>query len=111
MKRRKLDHDLTSLDGGDSDGNGPREKAAANGPEEPPASVKQTRTKRAQDDDDAALYAGGLYKSSLFKLQVDELLHEVEPNYEKRFRGMKEALHKLKGLIEGIEERDALPVS
>jgi U3 small nucleolar RNA-associated protein 22 len=110
-KRRKLEHGESFPDGSDSEGNSPREQAVGNTSEEPPAPLKQTRTKRAQDDDDAALYAGGLYKSSFFKLQVDELLREVKPNYEKRFSGVKEVLHKLKGLIESIEERDALSVS
>lgn len=68
-------------------------------------------TKRAADDDDPAIYAGGLYKSSLFKLQVDELLAEVQPNYEKRLKGTDDLLRKLKSLIEGIADRDAMSVS
>ena len=109
-KRRKLEHGDSFPDRSDSEGNSPREQVVAN-TLEPPTSLKQTRMTRVQDDDDAALYAGGLYKSSLFKLQVDELLREVKPDYEKRFSGVKEVLHKLKGVIESIEERDALSVS
>jgi U3 small nucleolar RNA-associated protein 22 len=101
-KRRKLDHTSTSLDDSESESN--ISKAA-------PAPPRPRHTKRTHDDDDAALYAGGIYKSSLFKLQIDELLREVAPNYAKRFCGLTETLHKLKGLIEGIEERDALSVS
>ncbi len=44
-------------------------------------------------------------------LFVDELLSEVQPNYEKRLRGVDDALRKLKGLIEGIKAREPLPVS
>jgi U3 small nucleolar RNA-associated protein 22 len=62
------------------------------------------------DADESALYAGGLYKSSMFKLQIDEMLAEVQPNYEKRLRGADEALHKLKSIIEAIEDRELLPV-
>lgn len=74
---------------------------------------KQTpsRLKRVQDDNNGALYAGGLYKSSMFKLQVDEMLAEVQPNYEKRAGVIDEALRRLKGLVEGIDGREALSVS
>lgn len=70
----------------------------------------QSRPKRAQEDDDNAIYAGGQYKSSIFKLQVDEMLSEVQPKYEKRLSGVDDALRKLKGLIEGIEDREPLSV-
>ncbi|KAG4443141.1 hypothetical protein IFR05_001373 [Cadophora sp. M221] len=71
----------------------------------------QPRPKRTVDGDDSAIYAGGLYKSSLFKLQVDELLAEVQPQYEKRLKGVDDLLRKLKGLIEGIAERSPVSVS
>ena len=64
-----------------------------------------------QDADTDALYAGGLYKNNMFKLQVDEMLAEVKPNYEKRAGVIDDALRKLKRLIEGIESRDDLSVS
>ena len=64
-----------------------------------------------QDDDNDAIYAGGLYKSSMFKLQVDEMLAEVQPNYEKRAGVIDDALRKLKSLIEGIEDQEGLSVS
>jgi len=101
-KRRKLDHSPAESDEGRTASDPSRDDAAP---------ARPTNTKRVHDGDDAALYAGGLYRSSLFKLQVDELLREVAPNYEKRFGGLPAALHKLKGLIEGIEEQDALSVS
>jgi len=71
----------------------------------------QSRPKRTADDDEAAIYAGGLYKTNLFKLQVDELLAEVQPNYEKRLKGVDDLLRQLKGLIESIGDRDAVSVS
>jgi U3 small nucleolar RNA-associated protein 22 len=108
-KRRKLDHDPTSLDDSESEAN--EQRSSPDISTETQASSKPTRAKGAHDGDDAALYSGGLYKSSLFKLQVDELLREVAPKYEKQFSGVSEALHKLKGLIEGIAEREALSVS
>ncbi|KAH7395742.1 pre-rRNA processing protein-like protein Utp22 [Cadophora sp. MPI-SDFR-AT-0126] len=71
----------------------------------------QSRPKRTADDDESAIYAGGLYKTSLFKLQVDELLAEAKPNYEKRLKGVDDLLRKLKGFIEDIGDRDAVSVS
>lgn len=110
VKRRKLDHEARSNDGSESED-------SSNGAPAPQPALKGTELfkhappKRTQDDNDAALYAGGLYKSSLFKLQVDELLREVQPNYEKRFAGVNDALRRLKSLIEGVEERSPLSVS
>jgi hypothetical protein len=74
-------------------------------------STKRRKIDHAQDDENDALYAGGLYKSSMFKLQVDEMLAEVQPNYEKRAAVIDDALRKLKGLVEDIEDREALSVS
>jgi U3 small nucleolar RNA-associated protein 22 len=108
-KRRKLDHE--------SNGSILEDKSSEfSADEEPQAntvletSAKQTRPKRSQDEEGAAIYAGGSYKSSMFKLQVGELLSEVQPNYEKRLEGVDAALRKLKDLIESIEDREARPV-
>ena len=117
-KRRKLGHGETSSYNGGSAPVGGQEtsllgedenssdEAAAAQPE-----TTQSKPKRAQEDDDNAIYAGGLYKSSMFKLQVDEMLSEVQPKYEKRLTGVDDALRKLKGLIEGIESCDPVSVS
>lgn len=75
------------------------------------ASPKRRKLDHAQDGDNDAIYAGGVYKSGIFKLQVDELLAEVQPNYEKRAGVIDDALRKLKGLVEGIEDREGLSVS
>lgn len=118
-KRRKLEHasddeapqsQKPELDNGNTEDVSADEESLSKNdaiqskPKHPP-------TKRRHDDQDSALYAGGLYKSSMFKLQVDELLNEVRPNYEKRAAGIKSALHQLKNAIEGIEDREPLPVS
>lgn len=111
-KRRKLDHDLAPVDASiDSDSKVNEVQPFSNVQKAAPALDKPQRSQRAIENEDAALYAGGFYKSSLFKLQVDELLHEVAPNYEKRFSGLTDDLHKLKVLIEEIEERAPLSVS
>ena len=59
----------------------------------------------------AAPFAGDAYNSSLFKLQVEEMLVEVKPNYAKRLGPVGNALRKLKTLIEAIPDREELPVS
>ncbi|PBP23114.1 putative pre-rRNA processing protein Utp22 [Diplocarpon rosae] len=115
-KRRKLDsgeHRSPSVSSDDShssdddDGHFPVSKST------PPAQI-QTKTpskaKRTRHDHDPAIYAGGLYKSSLFKLQVDELLAEVQLNYEKRLTGVDDLLRKLKESIEEIGNRDATTI-
>lgn len=67
--------------------------------------------KRNREQSASAPYAGEAYKSSLFKLQVDEMLTEVRPNYAKRLGPVDNALRKLKTLIEAIPGREPLPVS
>jgi U3 small nucleolar RNA-associated protein 22 len=108
-KRRKLDHQSSSPVSEDQDlDTNINEESQADTSQK--TITKSTRPKRSHDEDGAAIYAGGSYKSSMFKLQVDELLSEVQPNYEKRLEGVDVALRKLKDLIESIEGRDALSV-
>ncbi|EKD15098.1 uncharacterized protein L3040_003701 [Drepanopeziza brunnea f. sp. 'multigermtubi'] len=116
-KRRKLENGQPSSPSGDSNGSGAShsgEETPHDSEPNPQAHSVQTpgtpKMKHTREDDDSAIFAGGMYKSSLFKLQVDELLAEVRPNYEKRLCGVDELLRKLKGLIEGIEARAAVSV-
>jgi U3 small nucleolar RNA-associated protein 22 len=117
LKRRKLDHDSREdgfISENESGNTSPDDQSSSSSPDEAPvALLKQTETrpKQTHDADDNALYAGSLYKSSLFKLQIDELMAEVRPNYEKRLKGVDDALRRLKSLIEAINQRDGLPVS
>ncbi|KAL4995712.1 Nrap protein [Aspergillus recurvatus] len=53
--------------------------------------------------------ANGLYKSSFFKLQLDELVTESRPSYDKQLAMIKDTLHDLKDLIESLPERPAKP--
>ncbi|KAI9787741.1 MAG: hypothetical protein M1839_000273 [Geoglossum umbratile] len=50
--------------------------------------------------------AGEMHNSTMFKLQLDELLVEVQPNYEKRMAPVESALRKLKAVIEQIPDRE-----
>lgn len=56
-------------------------------------------------------YATATFKSSLFKLQVDELLEQIRPKHGKREAQAEAALHQIKRAIEGVEGKPALPVS
>ena len=67
-------------------------------------------TAREMMSHDGQLLAGEMYKSSMFKLQLDELLAEVQPNYEKRMVPVENALRKLKAVIERIPDREPLDV-
>lgn len=60
---------------------------------------------------DAIAMAGASSKSSLFRLQVDELLEEIRPNQEKSKAEFEGTLRTLKELIERIPARAPLPVS
>lgn len=117
-KRRKLDHPDTTFTSSslrrsprdDKEGDvqlsvEEQEASSRNAPKLP-----NRRPAQAQNTDEGALYAGGMYKSSMFKLQVDEMLTEVRPYYEKRMGWVDTALHRLHSVIGAIEEREPLLV-
>jgi len=112
-KRRKLDHaELSTPNANESYAE--ESSAASDISADEDATVPKKRshlkTNRTHEDADNAIYAGDLFKSSIFKLQVDEMLSEVKPNYEQRLNGVNDALKKLKGHIESIEGRGPVSV-
>ena len=52
----------------------------------------------------------GTYGSSMFSLQIDELLSKVRPDYERRMVKVENALRKLKAIIERTPSREAKTV-
>lgn len=112
-KRRKIDHTSSNDSSEDDHLGSDSEKHEHVKPAPRSLLEKEPRRSnpRAPSTDNAALYAGESYRSTLFKLQVDELLAEVKPNYEKRLAGVNEALRRLKSSIEEIEDREPLSVS
>ena len=62
------------------------------------------RSKTAPQPNAELALASGLYKSSLFKLQIDELLMELRPDHEKQLSRLAEPLRKLKNIIEGLPD-------
>ncbi|KAG9231053.1 pre-rRNA processing protein-like protein Utp22, partial [Amylocarpus encephaloides] len=110
-KRRKLDHD-NSMDFDSDSSSDHGESSAEDAPATKAApSRSQLKSGHSKNDDESAVYAGGLFKSSMFKYQVDYLLEEVRPKYEKRFEKAVETLNSLKGWIEAIEPRAPLNVA
>jgi hypothetical protein len=77
-----------------------------------PANLKPVKgyTARNVAPQDGQMLAGEMYKSSMFKLQLDELLAEVQPNYEKRMVPIENALRRLKAVIEQIPDREPADV-
>lgn len=75
-------------------------------------SFKGNNSSKGGKNDQAAevAFASGLYKSNFFKLQLDELLTESRPNYDKQASRLHGTLHTLKNVIECIPDRPPKPV-
>lgn len=67
--------------------------------------------KRENNTDTHAVYSGDSYKSSIFKLQTDEMLADVQKHSSDGLERVDRALRTLKATIESIEEIGALAVS
>ena|SRR5438046_10488378 len=68
------------------------------------------RSEQHQKHGDFSLLAGDMYTSSKFVLQLDEMLAEVRPDYEKRLAPMESVLRKLKDIIEQLPDVEPLSV-
>jgi U3 small nucleolar RNA-associated protein 22 len=85
--------------------NGSTQKFSSNG-RDAELSKSIRSNKKVQDDRSGELaLASGLYKSSFFKLQLDELLSSLKPNYEKQVSRVQDTLHRVKEAIERLHER------
>jgi hypothetical protein len=113
-KRRKLHHAGQDEDRRPSD---PESEDKADQLSVPRSSSKvpvqkelDATTSRVRDSDLTAIRTGDMSISSMFKLQVDEMLLAVQPNYAKIMGSVDKALRRLKILIESIEDREPLTV-
>src|SRR5215469_261956 len=85
-----------------------------NRPKGQPSSPKQAMSNRESarpswsHDFSGTAYVGEVYKSNIFKLQVDELLEQVRPKYNQHAPAIERILRTLKHVIEGIPRRDPL---
>ncbi|PYI10490.1 Nrap protein [Aspergillus sclerotiicarbonarius CBS 121057] len=88
-----------------SNRNGLDENVNSNPPRKTDSSTLRI-TGRGKNDRSAELaLASGFYKSNFFKLQLDELLNELRPNYDKQVSRLQETLQKLKTVIESLPDR------
>lgn len=93
MKRRKLSPDAAES------------KQPANSVHKDDAAKSQPARKGKEDHSAELATASGFYKSSFFKLQMDELLTGLRPNYDKQVSKLQSSLHKLKDAIESLPEK------
>lgn len=118
-KRRKLEHSSSDEDSQgrtDAEDSEKYRESSISGEEEEEeedttAKHKAPGVRQTARSNNEALYSGAQYKSSLFKLQIDSMLDEIRPNYEKYSSTINGALGKVKTLIEGIPESEPLGIS
>ncbi|OCL08708.1 Nrap protein, partial [Glonium stellatum] len=80
-------------------------------PTKPSQAKRDQKTSRRRDEiPQDGVYTAEVYKSNMFKLQVDELLEQVRPKYGKKEAPAENAMRTLKAIIEQIPSREPLPV-
>jgi U3 small nucleolar RNA-associated protein 22 len=126
-KRRKLQHpkeagsdggDFSDLESQASDSNTEEKgESAPDGQISMPDARAHTRTeppkhslKRREDGRQDGIYTAEVFKSNVFKLQVDELLQQVKLKYGKKEAPAETAMRTLKSLIEQLPSREPLSV-
>lgn len=68
------------------------------------------KARRAATETARGAYAAGMFKSNMFKLQVDELLEQIRPRRSKREEAAEQALHSLKKTLDQSAARAPLSV-
>jgi len=77
-----------------------------------PKRVKRTHQDRALSEQTmSGAYTGEVYKSNLFKLQVDDLLETVRPKFPRIEKSIADLLQTVKSIIEAIPNREPISVS
>jgi U3 small nucleolar RNA-associated protein 22 len=82
---------------------------AAPQPKKTPKAHPERRTTETLDG--ATAMTGEVYKSNMFKLQVDDLLQEVRPKYTAKDKSIERALRALKSIIEDIPARSPVSIT
>ena len=116
-KKRKLDQlkDDNRLDGFDTDDESSEEISNLQDASVQPNDRARVTSQRGVirngklNSDNTLLSSAGLGKSTMMALQINELLSEVRPNYEKQLSQLEGVLHKIKQIIESLP--DAPPMS
>ncbi|CAG7996386.1 unnamed protein product [Penicillium salamii] len=76
------------------------------------ATDQKRNATRGKDERSAELaMASGFYKSSFFKLQMDELLEGLRPNHASQLKKAQDSLHQIKNAIESLPDKTPQSVS
>ncbi len=116
-KRRKLEHDadvgsdtdLAELGEGSVSEDQVVDRTQAFGTRSIKDSTGKHR-KQSTVPDNFGPYSGDVHNIGIFKLQVDEMLSAIKPNYRKRSAAVDNVLHQLKSIIDKIPDRKPLSV-
>jgi hypothetical protein len=77
-----------------------------------PKRIKRThQTQILTEQTMSGAYTGEVYKSNLFKLQVDDLLDTVRPKFSRIEKSIAELLQTVKSIVEAIPNREPISVS
>jgi U3 small nucleolar RNA-associated protein 22 len=87
--------------------NAVRQQKRAGGAEKPPKRKMNRHESafRSQDGLQGTAYTAEVYKSNVFKLQVDDLLEHIRPRFGKKQGAIDRLLRTLKAIIEEIPDR------
>ena len=97
------DGDQDRSEDGD-DGRSDRPVVKSFGNKQHSTNTPQHRKVIGRRDEHGSPYVAGNHKSTMFKLQTDELLEQIRPKHGKREIQAEEALHKAKNVIEKIPD-------
>ncbi len=114
-KKRKLgdEDDVQTNTWLEQNGSGTKEGPASNGNSQKNGhrNVSAARTNGvSRSGDSQILLSNGSFKSTLFKLQIDELLENVKWKHGRRAERIGTLLRQLKTVIDSIPDRGELPV-
>ena len=96
--------DGSGMDEDGDDGRSDRPVVKSSGNKQHSTNTPQHRKVIGRKDEHGSPYVAGNHKSTMFKLQTDELLEQIGPKHGKREIQAEEALHKAKNVIEKIPD-------
>jgi U3 small nucleolar RNA-associated protein 22 len=106
-RRSEQESSSKGLDGTEFVNN--KAKSQLSSPRQTMSNRDSTRSSRPLDFSGTA-YVGEVYKSNIFKLQVDELLEQVQPKHHQHAPAIERTLRTFKHVIETIPRREPLLV-
>ncbi|KAF2085327.1 Nrap protein [Saccharata proteae CBS 121410] len=104
---------LAEEDGSDNEDESHGDIAQENGKNGLTGAQKETQRRAQRNRSTVAeggVYTGEIYKSNLFKLQVDDILAQIRPRHGAKEAAAEKALRTLKTIIDNIPTREALSI-